>query len=995
MEYIQGRNLLAYAEEPGPARGPLDVAERLELIARVCDALQHAHQNGIIHRDLKPDNILVVDSTISAPLMSPSGTRQFTAQPKLLDFGIARALEGDGQLLLRQTGMGQLVGTPAYMSPEQVKGDPSRVDTRSDIYTVGVLLYQLLANRMPYSFGQGSMMEIVRAIEEQPIPPLRTASISRTGRISADIEAIVLKALSKDRDRRYQTAEALASDIRRFLADEPIEAKRDSALYLLRKNVKRYRGALAAAAAFVVLLVVFAVWAAAQARTNRRLADESIAARNDAVAQRDRANQTARRLTVEMAHGNIERGRALTLAGNYLDAGRLIWREFLSSPESRPALWALREFYARFPIAASMRTHIPISRAVAVCADGARLAVSGDSDLIEIWDLRSNRRERVLTGHQGYVVGLAFHPRENQLASAGWDGTVRTWDASSGRPVHVHSAHKPRALDVCYSPDGELLYSVGSDRVLRVWRSASGDQVFGTPPLASALSCLAISADGMRLAVGQSNGAISVFHTAKLGSSDWEPVVLKGHRDLIECVAFSRDGEWLASSASAQDRAVKLWRMKTGTCEATLTPSVGAIESLLFSHDGRILYGGGWFTIDAWDVRRRERIDRISKGKCSGLAFSGQGRKLIGVTMNDVRMWDLSTSAVLERLGPQSGRSVAFDPLGRFLATVQEDGSVELRDPITWTVCSHLSARHVNNPNDPRLYRVRAVCFNPGGSKVVSVSRDRVLHQWDVGTGKSLNQIEGVNFLTHQAVAFSPDGAYWALARNHAAFNVFPIGEDVPTATLAAGGYEALSILFSPDGRMLATTGREHGARLWSLDGRLLHKLECAAPTWCLAFSPDGSKLLSGTWGSTIEVWDVNSGRHERSMEGHNATVWGLQFKPDDPDVLASCSSDGTVRFWSLSTGRNLATLDTCGANEAIAASFSPDGELFAVACSNHEVCVWKFAAMDERILGNLPYHLEQFEQTEGAHINPEDVRRQLNAPNSNTQSLGRNVIAN
>ncbi len=228
MEFVRGKSLNAHASDR-----KLSIRERLQIVARICDAVQHAHQKGVIHRDLKPRNILIDAS----------------GQPKILDFGIARAVDASARTATWETHAGQLIGTLPYMSPEQVVGDPAEIDTRSDVYALGVILYELLSGRPPYDVDSKSLPEAARVIHDQQPP--RLGSINRN--LRGEIETIVAKALEKDKTHRYQSVLALAADVRRFLAGEPIEAKSDSGWYLLRKTLARYRAAVGIAAVFVVL----------------------------------------------------------------------------------------------------------------------------------------------------------------------------------------------------------------------------------------------------------------------------------------------------------------------------------------------------------------------------------------------------------------------------------------------------------------------------------------------------------------------------------------------------------------------------------------------------------------------------------------------------------------------------------------------------------------------------------------------------------------------
>jgi eukaryotic-like serine/threonine-protein kinase len=270
MEFITGAPLRDYAE-----RQRLNVSQRLELMARVCDAVEHAHRRGIIHRDLKPGNILVDEQ----------------GQPKILDFGVARVTDSDAHAT-RQTDLGQLIGTLAYMSPEQVLADPLELDTRSDVYALGVILYELLAGRLPYRIG-ASVLDAVRTIREED--PGRLSSVSRAYR--GDVETIVAKALEKDKTRRYSSAAALAADIRRYLAHEPITARPASTIYQLQKFARRHRALVTAAAVvFAVLLggTVVSTREMIKARRAEQVAEAvNDFLQNDLLAQASAATQSA------------------------------------------------------------------------------------------------------------------------------------------------------------------------------------------------------------------------------------------------------------------------------------------------------------------------------------------------------------------------------------------------------------------------------------------------------------------------------------------------------------------------------------------------------------------------------------------------------------------------------------------------------------------------------------------------------------------------------
>ena len=292
MEYIDGKPLTQYADTEA-----LNVKQRLVLLARICDAVQHAHQKGVIHRDLKPGNILV----------------DVTGQPKILDFGVARATDSDMQTVTMQTDIGQLIGTVPYMSPEQVTGDSRKVDTRSDVYALGVILYELVSGRLPYDVRDRSILDAARVIQDEEPP--RLSMIDRS--LRGEIEVIIHKALEKDKERRYQSASDLGSDIRRHLGGEPIDARRDSRFYVHSQDADGG--------------TVSWPWRRSWCSASRLRLRWFPPSRRREIGDLPEANGVPRETAVKVLRAsNIARGRLLAQTGHFVPAEDLIWEEFLS-----------------------------------------------------------------------------------------------------------------------------------------------------------------------------------------------------------------------------------------------------------------------------------------------------------------------------------------------------------------------------------------------------------------------------------------------------------------------------------------------------------------------------------------------------------------------------------------------------------------------------------------------------------------------------------------
>src|SRR5215510_262010 len=541
LDYVKGRRLTG-------SQAPSNIRQRLELFLKVCDTISYAHQRGVIHRDLKPANILVADESEG---QSPDGPGVSRVEIKVLDFGLVRITDEDGANASGLSQAGQIRGTLPYMSPEQVRCDPDQIDVRADVYALGVILYELLTERLPYELEQVTLPQAIRIIcEEEPKPVNRALGESRdresrkTERIDRDIETIALKALEKELERRYRSAAAMAEDVTRYLTNQPIQARPPSALYQFRKLVARHKVPFASLAAVFALLLGFAITMAA---LSARIARE-----------RDKATQQelSNRRLLYAAHMNLA-----MQAWEVNDIGRV--RELVESHIPRPGEEDMRgfEWYYLWRIChrdlLTLKGHIHIVDSVAFSPDGNRLASGSADQTVKLWDAVAGQELLTLRGHGDRVLSVTFSPDGRRLASGSVDRTVKVWDAVSGKELLTLKRHRDAVSSVTFSPDGKKVATGSVDRTVKVWDAVSGRELLTLKGHRDAVSSVTFSPDGKRLATG------SVDRTVKLWDAvtGQELLTLKGHGDQVLSVAFSPDGKTLASGSV--DRTVKLWRAAT------------------------------------------------------------------------------------------------------------------------------------------------------------------------------------------------------------------------------------------------------------------------------------------------------------------------------------------------------------------------------------------------------------------------------------------------
>jgi WD40 repeat protein/serine/threonine protein kinase len=875
-----------------------------ELGVQAAEALEHAHRQGVVHRDVKPGNLLL----------------DATGKLWVADFGLARYHGAGGPTL---TLTGDLLGTLRYLSPEQALGRPDGVDQRTDVYSLGATLYELLTLQPVFDAPDRAAL-LRRIAADEPVPPRRLEPA-----VPADLETVVLKAIARTPAERYATAGELADDLRRWLADEPIRARRPTVRQRLGKWARRHRAVLLplAAVAALAVLGLLAVTLAFNVVLGRQR-DEARAAWAHAEAEQHRtaeAREAGDRILyaahVQLAHREWQAGRlgrALELLDGEGCPERLRGWEWgylhglcdaavatLRGPTggvravafspSDGTLAAAGEdgvvwLWDAAGVARTLPGHVDEVLALAFGRDGRLLASAGRDRAVTVWDVAAGREVLRLAGHGRPVEGLAFAPDGSRLASAAADG-VRVWDAASGTLLTTLAVPRVGAHAVAFSPDGRTLASGDEDRVVRLWDVATGQVVGLCPGHKHRVTSVAFSPDGRLVASASADETVRLWDAAGA-----EVRTLKGHRAGVYAVAFSPDGKTLASAGL--DNTVRLWDPASGGELRTLNGHVKHVLGVAFSPDGTRLASASLDgTVRVWDLagRRGECRDLPAhKGAALSLAFSPDGALLASAgsdrTVKVRAVTDGREVAVLKGHADRV-RAVAFGPNGKLVATAGDDGTVRVWDPTASS--PGVEVRRLSAGPQP----VHALAFSPDGRRLVAAGDDAVVRLWDVATGQQERAWSG-HRASVNGLAFSPDGSLVVSGGTDCRVTLWDVAGTGAPRTLGAKGMLVRCVAFSPDGRLVASAGTGGITLRDVADGHEVLSLAGHAPVVSgVAFSPDGRRLASAGSDQTVTVWDLSSGQELLTLAGHAGPVTAVAFSPDGRR-LASAATDGTVKLW-------------------------------------------------------------------------------------------------
>jgi WD40 repeat protein len=926
---------IASAYCPGPTLArwlkerdrPVPFSQAATLVAQLAEGVEHAHRNGVVHRDLKPGNVLLspVDPVRGGPPDGrPASADSLGFVPRITDFGLARFMRAGEEAA--QTRTDALVGTPAYMAPEQAGGQGRESGPATDVYALGAILYELLTGRPPFQ-AESVVDTLVLVRTEEPVRPARLRP-----RLPRDLETVCLRAMAKAPVRRYGSAGAMAADLRRWLNGEPILARPVGTWERAVKWARR-RPAVAALVALTVLVAALGF--------------------AGVTSQWRRAEVTAAELQRRLYFYRIDKAAQETAANNMRLADELL-NDCPVHLRGWEWTYVLRLRYGRRP---ALKGHSSAVHAVALHPNGRLLASASEDKTIRVWDLTTNEA-RPLGLHTDQVRAVMFSPDGRFLASAGLDGKVIAWSTDDWHMVPLTRSKSEPVHSIAFHPDGRrLAWCDRNDGSVQLGDIASGHLIPSrcVQPMrpGSDLTSIAFSGDGRRLAGARGNITAGDGEVVVWDMTSEEKLFAVSGPIGATSVAFSPDGRYLAAGGGTMwrgDGEVIVWDARTGREIHRMCSTSGMVLAVAFSPDSRRLATAGRDKmIKLWDVETGLEAFALHGHEDSvrALTFSRDGNLLVsGSADQTVHIWDATPLAATPRpeidtLTGHAGRlsSVAYRPDGKCFATADLDGVIRI-----WDARTHLEIRKLPRHDGG----VMCVAFNQDGRLLASTCDDGTVMLWDAQTWEELTSpprhqgwILGAAFSPDDRLALSGaprrEGPGWPISLWDArAGNVLPTIHNAHTWFIQ-------SIAFSPNGRWLASTGADGKVNVW--DGTTGRPVESITPTFkgrgtCVAFSPDSQRLAYGGLNKTVTVLDTANWNELVVFGKHTNQVNSIAFRSDGRRV-ASASHDGTIKVWDAVTGDEIATLR--GHTDWVeSVAFRPDGEELISGSWDRTVKVWK-----------------------------------------------------
>ena len=949
MELVRGVPITKFCEHK-----KLPLSERLELFIDTCRAVQHAHQKGIIHRDLKPSNLLVT-------------MHDHRPVVKVIDFGVAKALNQELTDRTLFTRFSEMIGTPIYMAPEQAQLSGLDVDTRSDIYSLGVILYELLTGSTPFDRDTMSRLGIddIRKLiqEKEPERPSARISTLKAGHLPTvgrprsldnkdtvsqlrrELDWIVMKALEKDRERRYETANAFAIDIQRYLNDEPVAACPPSILYLTRKFLRRNQAAMATIGVVVVTLLIAVALSASWAIKANQALDElreqeqvAVQAAVRAEVNEEKAMQLVYASDIKLASQSLQDGD-IRRVSDLLD-GHLP----LESKDRRGLEWWYLKQFTK-----SRNTDIATgtggTSVIRIGPNGCLLAAGQHDGSLIFWDIEQDRFLERVHAHFGLVRGLDFSPDGRQLASIGDDGMIRIWDIAQRLVTLSFRAHEAHGFRVFYIRDGQQLVSCGEEEEARIWNSQTGESIailknhgFGVE-----MAAMDVSNDRKWIASQNEHGSVNVWnaetyqHRCQLDIGQNE-----GPGSYALCASFSPDDRYIAVGTDLD--VIHLCDSKTGRSLRSFVGHKDRIQDVAFHSEGRVLASSDKVgTVRTWSLtdlasrpeKSRDIVEdwpRFFQGHTSrvwSVVFSADGERLISASKDgNIRSWTKQDRIQYEIDGGEDAYGVAFVPTSDELLIT---GNNSLH-------CWNEDDGKLSPFQPPFEEKAHSLVVEPTSKRCFTGHQRGIVRAWDLESKKMLWS-KRVHADTVKALAISENGHLLATGGYDGTAKLFDLDSWTNIASFDLKRPHCYDVAFSANGQQLACA-TESEIMLFDIETHqqvdVLRQHHDSVS--CLAYAPKGDFLVSGSSDRTIRTWNTVDGQMQHVMPAHQDGIDSITISPDGQTIVSGDES-GFLSFSHVKTGRFLFSQQVAN-DRIISLRFSDDGRRLAIGVKRNPVVI-------------------------------------------------------